>query len=132
MIALDASALLAIVLFEPESLDFARMVVQHDCVVATPTLLEAYMKLDRARASKQIMALDFLISRSTVETVAFDADHLRIARSACEQYGRGRGHPAQLNFGDCISYAVAKKRGIPLLFKGNDFIHTDIKPALPT
>lgn len=58
---------------------------------------------------------------------------LRIAKLASEaflRYGKGRGHPARLNFGDCFSYAVAKELGAPLLFKGDDFVHTDIESAL--
>jgi len=54
-----------------------------------------------------------------------------IAGDAFSRYGKGRGHPAGLNYGDCLSYAVAKQLGIPLLFKGNDFIHTDITSAFP-
>jgi ribonuclease VapC len=55
----------------------------------------------------------------------------RVAGDAVERYGKGRGHPARLNFGDCLSYAVAKASGLPLLFKGGDFSLTDIRPALP-
>ena len=54
----------------------------------------------------------------------------RIAREAYRDYGRGSGHPARLNFGDCFAYALARATGEPLLFKGSDFIHTDIEPAL--
>lgn len=62
--------------------------------------------------------------------VAFDVDQLAAARVAYSRYGRGSGHPARLNMGDCFSYALAKSRNLPLLFKGDDFIHTDIEPAL--
>ncbi len=63
------------------------------------------------------------------EIVAVTADQARVARTAYQLYGRGR-HPAALNYGDCFSYALAKVTGEPLLFKGNDFSQTDIKPAL--
>jgi ribonuclease VapC len=53
----------------------------------------------------------------------------RIAREAYRDFGRGSGHPAKLNFGDCFAYALSKVTGEPLLFKGEDFIHTDIIPA---
>ncbi len=55
---------------------------------------------------------------------------VRIARLAYRRYGKGSGHPARLNFGDCFAYALARDRNEPLLFVGNDFIHTDIKSAL--
>jgi ribonuclease VapC len=58
------------------------------------------------------------------------AEQARIAREAYRDFGKGSGHPAQLNFGDVFSYALAKDTGEKLLFKGNDFIHTDVEPAL--
>jgi ribonuclease VapC len=57
-------------------------------------------------------------------------EQARIARAAYRDYGRGSRHPARLNFGDCFAYALARATGEPLLFKGGDFVHTDIKPAL--
>lgn len=132
MTALDASALLAIVLAEPEAMDFARFIVTQDCVIAAPTVLEAHLRLADQSLDAQRRALDFLLGRSTIEIVAFDAAHLGVARAALVQFGRGSRHRARLNFGDCMAYAVAKKRDIPLLFKGDDFIHTDIEPALRT
>jgi ribonuclease VapC len=65
-----------------------------------------------------------------VELIAFDHTLLPIARFAFDRYGKGR-HKAALNFGDCMSYAVAKARTVPLLYKGQDFQHTDIESALP-
>lgn len=59
----------------------------------------------------------------------YTAEHAALARQAFRRFGKGR-HPAALNFGDCIAYSVAKFENAPLLFKGNDFIHTDIEPAL--
>jgi ribonuclease VapC len=63
--------------------------------------------------------------------VAFNGRFLARAREAFDQYGRGRGHRAKLNFGDCMAYAVAKHHGVPLLYKGVDFRHTDIRSVLP-
>ena len=62
---------------------------------------------------------------------AFSAEMTAIAAEAADRYGRGSRHPARLNFGDCLSYAVAKDFGAPLLYKGDDFVHTDIECALP-
>ena len=73
---------------------------------------------------------DFLEELS-VTTASIDNAIAVLAANAAEHYGKGTGHPAQLNFGDCISYAVAKHLGVPLLYKGNDFALTDIESALP-
>lgn len=82
-----------------------------------------------SNARAQIDILNFLVDRPNAEVIPFDQDHLIIAKSAFERFGRGSGHPAKLNYGDCMSYAIAMERGIPLLFKGEDFPHTDIEPA---
>ena len=58
-------------------------------------------------------------------------EQARIARQAYKDFGRGSGHPARLNFGDCFAYALAKDKGQPLLYKGNHFSHTDVRSALP-
>lgn len=73
--------------------------------------------------------LDLLLHRISASLVEINKQQLDIARSAWRRYGKGR-HPAGLNFGDCFSYALSKHSGEPLLFKGNDFAQTDIKPAL--
>jgi ribonuclease VapC len=70
--------------------------------------------------------LDLLLHRAGVEIVSFDADQLAIARSAFRRYGKGR-HPAGLNFGDCIAYALSQWTSEPLLFKGTDFSFTDVE-----
>lgn len=70
-----------------------------------------------------------LQSLSVTVTPLNAASHLSAARDAFDRYGKGRGHPAQLNFGDCLVYGFAKAEGLPLLFKGNDFAQTDIVPA---
>jgi len=83
--------------------------------------------LDKAPVSDE--ALDQLVARTlTVHDVT--ADLVRIAREAHLRFGKGMGHPAQLNFGDCFSYALAKSLDVPLLYKGGDFAKTDIKSAL--
>ena len=69
--------------------------------------------------------------RAAIEAVDFTMDMYREAVRALERFGKGRGHPAQLNFGDCMAYAVAKVYDLPLLYKGDDFARTDIRSALP-
>ncbi|CAA9315784.1 MAG: hypothetical protein AVDCRST_MAG90-789 [uncultured Microvirga sp.] len=131
MIAVDSSALVAVVLTEEEADDYARIIGRHRCLIGWPTIFETSMVLrDRAPGSGAAF-LDALLARPNVTTVAFDGDLCGIARSAFDLYGRGSGHPARLNFGDCMAYAVAKRAGVGLLFKGADFLHTDLRPALP-
>ena len=72
--------------------------------------------------------LDLYLARSRMEIVPFTEPQARLARDAFKRYGKGR-HPAQLNFGDCMAYALAKETGEELLFKGTDFSQTDISVA---
>lgn len=74
--------------------------------------------------------VDELLERLGVETVALDARQATIARAAFRDFGKGTGHPAQLTYGDCISYALAAADGEPLLFVGDGFSRTDIRPAV--
>jgi ribonuclease VapC len=73
-----------------------------------------------------------LIERSGIAVVPFDEPMAEAAFDAFKRYGKGQGHRAQLNIIDCAAYALAKTRDLPLLFKGNDFASTDIRPALPS
>src|ERR1035437_9777915 len=72
----------------------------------------------------------FKIAQISIEAVT--ETHAQIARDAYRDFGKGSGHPAKLNFGDCFAYALAKSQREPLLFKGNDFTHTDITSISPT
>ena len=74
--------------------------------------------------------LRILLSDAEIELTAFDAEEAEVGLRAFRRYGKGSGHRAQLNFGDCLSYAMAKTRNLPLLFTGNDFVHTDVEAAL--
>ena len=73
---------------------------------------------------------DALLEALGIEVVDTTAEQARVARAAQRDFGRGSGHPARLNFGDCLSYAAAAQDGVPLLFKGEGFTHTDVTPAL--
>jgi ribonuclease VapC len=122
---IDTSALVAIALQEPEADEFIRLIATSPVAMAAPTILEAALVLRPVQAGW----LDEMLTLMQVRTVAFDETHLAVARQAMATYGKGTGSPARLNFGDCLSYAVAKVAGEPLLFKGDDFTHTDIEPA---
>ena len=126
---LDSSAIIAIHLREPgherliERIDTAEVVV-----VGVPTLLETAMVLT-ARLGQDARPVVFaFLRRLEAEVVPFNEEHLDAAITAFIRFGRGR-HPAALNFGDCMSYAVASVAGMPLLFTGEDFRRTDIPQA---
>ena len=126
---LDSSAIVAIHLREPgherlvERIEAAEVVV-----VGIPTLLETAMVLT-ARLGQDARPMIFaFLRRLEVEVVPFNEEHLDAAITALVRFGRGR-HPAALNFGDCMSYAVASIAGLPLLFTGGDLEQTDIARA---
>ena len=75
--------------------------------------------------------VDELIGEFKITIEPFTLEQARIARQAYRDYGRGSGHPANLNFGDCFSYALARDKREPILFKGDDFSHTDLRAAIP-
>src|SRR3954466_15393542 len=131
MIAIDASAIVAIMLLEPEAELFDRHIAAQTSLIGAPSALEVHQVVQRRSTGAELSLVERFLSRPTVRVVPFGVEHFRLAAAAFDRYGRGRGHPAQLNFGDCMAYAVAKAEGVPLLYKGNDFVRTDIEPALP-
>lgn len=127
---LDTSALVAVIRDEPERRAFlAAMLAADELFIAAPTLLELGMVVDGARDPVVSRKLDDLLAQLHVQTIAFDDQQSRIARAAFRDYGKGSGHPARLNFGDCIAYAAARATAQPLLFKGDGFVHTDVVSA---
>ena len=130
MMALDSSALLAIVLEEPEKPRFANEVAHTDCIIGAPNVLEAQLAAFARGGEQSLRSLRYLLAQPTIEIADFTDRHAQVAFDAFERFGRGR-HPAKLNFGDCMAYAVAKLANAPLLYKGGDFALTDIRAALP-
>ena len=131
MIVVDSSALIAILRREPEADSFLQAVVSADqCFLSSVSLLETSMVLaGRSGDATLWRDLDTLIMRAGMQIVAQDAELAKAAREAFLRYGKGR-HPAALNLGDCASYALAKMRDLPLLFKGEDFSRTDLTAAV--
>jgi ribonuclease VapC len=131
VIALDSSALIAILRDEPEAEAFLIAIEATAFrVLSTVNYFETCMVLAGARGAEATLApLDEFLARARADLVTFDHEQAHAAREAFMRYGKGR-HPAGLNFGDCAAYALAKTRKAPLLFKGNDFAKTDIVPAL--
>ena len=129
MIAVDTSAILAILLLEPEEAAFQQVLTASVAVIGAPTLVEVRLVLEGHYRNHAEAVLRGFIARNGLKIVPFDAATFEAAISAFARFGRGRGHPAKLNFGDCMAYGVAKTHNVPLLFKGRDFIHTDLVPA---
>jgi ribonuclease VapC len=127
----DTSALIAILNDEADSDQFKHALRDADrIVISTATLFEATCVVRNPQIVDGPPRLDALIDELQPEIAAFDTAQLITARMAYARYGRGSRHAASLNLGDCFSYALARTRNLPLLFKGADFSHTDIVPAL--
>lgn len=127
----DTSALIAILRDEPDATVFAQSIYSEPRArISAASFFEAAIVFDRARSPVPSRRLDDLLRATGALIEPVTEAQARIAREAYRDYGRGSGHPARLNFGDCFAYALARATGEPLLFKGNDFIHTDIEPAL--
>ena len=120
----DSSALAAVSLGESDAEDFREIFEYvHDLKMSAGTYLEAAVVLDRRKPG----AVDRLVRGLDIAIVPVDREQVEIAREAYRAYGKGSTHVAQLNFGDCFTYALAKAMNEPVLFKGNDFSSTDIE-----
>lgn len=127
----DTSALIAVLKLEPEAEQFVQALAAADEPgISAATLFEATMVIDGQNSPALSRSFDAFIRRAGLVVIPFEAEHAAVAREARRQYGRGSGHPAALNFGDCLSYATAFIAGKPLLYKGDDFAQTDIISAL--
>ena len=130
MIVSDTSALMALVMDEPEAPDIRQAIDEAgQTLISAATLIEFYI-VAMGKGDDVYARAQALIRELPIAVVPFDSGQAEIARRAYEQYGKGRGHPAQLNFGDTFSYALASSRGLPLLYKGGDFARTDIPAAV--
>jgi ribonuclease VapC len=130
-VIVDSSALIAILAGEPDAEELNDVLsgaVRPALSVAN--YLEAAVVLDRHPARRAGEKLDRYLVTGQVELADVTESQARIARSAYRNFGWGTGHPAGLNFGDCFAYALAIDRDESLLYKGNDFKHTDVRSAL--
>ncbi len=128
MIAVDTSAVIAIAFNEPERNSFVDYILASKrALLSAPSLVEIRIVV-RSRSNEQaINFIDDFLSMPIFEIVAVDKAMADAATRAYVNFGKGTSHPAQLNYGDVFSYALAKTRDIPLLFKGEDFSKTDIR-----
>jgi ribonuclease VapC len=130
-VIVDSSALVTIILEEPGFSNYL------DTLLALPktrmsaaTFLEAAIVIDRQPNPRAAAKLDEIIEQLDITIEPVSVHQARIARDAYQRFSKGRGHPTRLNFGDCFAYALSKAFDEPLLFVGQDFIHTDVRRAL--
>jgi ribonuclease VapC len=131
VIAIDSSALVAIFRLEAEADSFLKAIVAAERrVISALSVLETSMVMTGgARDREAFEPLDAFLIEAGIQIVPFDANQAHLAREAFMRFGKGR-HRAGLNLGDCASYALAKAKAVPLLFKGADFPQTDIQAAV--
>jgi ribonuclease VapC len=124
---IDTSALVAVLLNEPHAVRIAGAIAAGSPrLLSAASLLEASIVIESRKGAAGGRELDLLLYRTDIEIVSVDHGQAEVARLAWRRYGRGQ-HPANLNYGDCFSYALAKSRRLPLLFLGSDFSQTDIE-----
>jgi ribonuclease VapC len=127
---IDSSAIIAILTDEQEAVDFAQSIENDPLrLMSAASWLETAIVIDAKFGLPGGEEFDKLIEVAQIHIETVTAEQVAVARAAYRKYGKGRGHPAGLNFGDCFSYALAKITGEPLLFKGEDFIYTDVLAA---
>ncbi len=126
MIVLDRSILVGIIKGEPGSDRLLDLLATEDCAIGAPTLVETRAWCAMNLAGRSSRWLEDFIDEEGVAIVPFSRDMADVASQAFSTFGRASGHPARLNFGDCMAYAVSAVMRAPLLFKGGDFGQTDV------
>ena len=128
---IDTSALVAILRDEDDAKNCA-LAIEASAArrVSAANFVETALVIDGSRDPIASRRFDDLLKVAQIVIEPVTEAQARIAREAYRDFGKGSGHPAKLNFGDCFAYALAKATGEPLLFKGDDFVHTDIIPAI--
>ena len=125
----DTSAMIAILLGEPETESFVRALADDSKkIISSFNALESAIVIEAKKGEAGSRELDLLLHRARIEILSLNGDQVELALTAWRNYGKGN-HPAGLNIGDCCAYALAKYSGEPLLFKGSDFSQTDIRPV---
>ncbi|MFY9683176.1 MAG: type II toxin-antitoxin system VapC family toxin [Candidatus Sulfotelmatobacter sp.] len=124
---IDTSAVVAILRQESEAESLlSRLTAAGSRRISAATLLETAIVLEGKAGERGGEQLDLFLARAQIEVTPVTAEQVRVARKAWRRYGKGSGHAARLNFGDCFSYALAQSLGEELLYKGTDFAHTDV------
>lgn len=125
----DSSALIAILKDEPEAVEFTELILSGTSRISAANWLEAAMVADGSPNPDSGTHFDAIVESAGLVIEPVTDRQVRSARHAFRRYGKGSGSKARLDFGDCLAYALAATSGEPLLFKGDDFGHTDIVPA---
>ena len=127
----DSSAVIAVLRDEADAASFARAIARATKRrISAVNYVEAAAVIDGGRDPIASRRFDDFLREAEIEIAAVTATQAKIAREAYRDFGKGSGHQARLNFGDCVAYALARESGEPLLFKGTDFAHTDLGSAL--
>ena len=127
----DTSAIVCVLKSEPEAGVFQAAVSRaFPPRLSAASYLEVGIVIDKGRDPVLTRSLDDFVARVGIVIEPVTERQAKIAREAYRDFGKGSGHPAQLNFGDCFAYALAKDKAEPLLFKGSDFAHTDVRRAI--
>jgi ribonuclease VapC len=130
-VIVDSSALLAILFAESDAPRFAAAIeAARSRRLSAANWLETAIRVDQASSALASAAFDDLVREANLIVEPVSEGQVQLARTAYRVYGKGTGHPAGLNFGDCFAYALAKLTGEPLLFKGADFSRTDVRSAV--
>jgi ribonuclease VapC len=128
---IDTSAVVALLRNEPDADRYAdALATASEPRISAGNYIEVGIVIDLNRDPVLSRRLDDLLATARVEVEPVTQLHAELARRAYRDFGKGSGHPAGLNFGDCFAYALARATGEPLLFKGHDFGYTDVQPAL--
>jgi ribonuclease VapC len=127
---IDSSAVIAILFDEPEAEALlSQIAVAEVCRLSSASLVEIGIVLRRDAAGQRRAAFDEMLSLFAIKIESVTEAQAYLALDAYDRFGKGTGHPAGPNYGDCFSYALARQTGEPLLFKGADFTHTDLEAA---
>lgn len=127
----DSSALVAMLTNEEDGDVLSRVLDGPEAIrISAASYLETSIVIDAHRDAALSALLDDTILDSEIVIEPVTVEQARIARQAYRDYGKGSGHRANLNFGDCFSYALARDKREPILYKGDDFVHTDLRSAL--
>ncbi len=123
----DTSAIVAILREEPEARLFStKLYTERPTHISAANYLEAGIVIDGGHDAVVSARLDTVLDRLSVEILPVTPSQAKLARQAYRDFGKGSGHPAKLNFGDCFAYALAMERGEALLYKGDDFVHAGL------
>jgi ribonuclease VapC len=130
-VIVDSSVLIALIAKEDDSGPLSETLDSYrgEVRLSAANYLESGIVADSPRDPRRSALLDEILDEMDIEIVPVTMAQAKLARQAYRDFGRGSGHPAKLNFGDCFAYALATDRNEPLLFKGNDFTHTGIRRA---